>query len=114
MNIEDDESNSDDDIRTPIRPSAKALGKRRVVESPDGTEFTFQRVASTNVLRTTDGESNVGFFGRNDPYRDSAVDSDSDDVGLLPGRQPTRYVYDAAAERTAQHLRDKRLVNGVH
>lgn len=38
MNIEEEEaSNSDDDIRTPIRPSAKALGKRRVVEDPDGT-----------------------------------------------------------------------------
>ena len=37
MNIEDDVSISDDDIRTPIRPSAKALGKRRVVEESDGT-----------------------------------------------------------------------------
>lgn len=37
MNIEDDVSNSDDDLLTPIRPSAKALGKRRVVEDPDGT-----------------------------------------------------------------------------
>lgn len=62
----------------------------------------------------TDGESNTAFFGRNDPYRDSAADSDSDDAGLMPKRQPTRYVYDAAAERTAQHLRDRRLVNGVH
>ncbi|KAF8553627.1 hypothetical protein OG21DRAFT_1463829 [Imleria badia] len=94
MNIEGDVSNSDDDIRTPIRPSAKALGKRRVEESDDS-------------------ESNNAFFGRNDPYRDTAADSDSDDVGVLPRRQPTRYVYDAAAERTAQHLRD-RSVNGVH
>ncbi|KAG9311025.1 hypothetical protein JVU11DRAFT_8922 [Chiua virens] len=84
MQIEDDVSNSDDDIRTPIRPSAKALGKRRVVEEPD------------------DGESNNAFFGRHDLYRDPAPDSDSDDNGVLPKRQPTRYVYDAAAE----HLYD--------
>lgn len=37
MNIQDDVGNSDDDTHTPIRPSAKALGKRRVVEEPDGT-----------------------------------------------------------------------------
>lgn len=66
-----------------------------------------------NIL-LTDGESNNAFFGRNDTYRDTAADSDSDDVGLLPKRHPTRYVYDAAAERTAQHLREGRLVNGVH
>ncbi|KAH0834019.1 hypothetical protein J3R83DRAFT_11255 [Lanmaoa asiatica] len=84
MNIEDDVSNSDDDLRTPIRPSDKALGKRRVVEDLD------------------DGESNNAFFGRSDPFRDSAADSDSDEAGFLPKRQPTRYVYDAAAE----HLYD--------
>jgi len=91
MNIKDDVSPSDD-----TQPSAKALGKRRVVEDPD------------------DGESNNAVGGRNDPYRDTAADSDSDDTGFLPKRRPTRYVYDAAAERTAQHLREGRLVNGVH
>ncbi|KIJ60449.1 hypothetical protein HYDPIDRAFT_139136 [Hydnomerulius pinastri MD-312] len=102
MNLEDDPSNSEDEINTPMRPSAKALGKRRVVEEPDEYE-------SSNM-----------FFGNNkeDPYNhDSAVDSDSDDGGLIPKRQATHYVYDAAAERTAQHLREGRvsvLVNGVH
>ena len=36
VTIEDDLSSSDDDIHTPIRPSAKALGKRRVIEDLDG------------------------------------------------------------------------------
>ncbi|KAF8130374.1 hypothetical protein EV363DRAFT_1399531 [Boletus edulis] len=79
LNIEDDMSNNDDDIYTPIRPSAKALGKRRT-----------------------------------DSHRYSTAESDSDDAAFLPKRQPTRYVYDAAAERTAQHLREGHLVNGVH
>lgn len=37
MNIEDDGSNSDNETHTPIQLSAKALGKRRVIEEPDGT-----------------------------------------------------------------------------
>ncbi|KAF8438655.1 hypothetical protein L210DRAFT_3646904 [Boletus edulis BED1] len=96
LNIEDDMSNNDDDIYTPIRPSAKALGKRRVYEEPD------------------EGESNNAFFGKTDSHRYSTAESDSDDAAFLPKRQPTRYVYDAAAERTAQHLREGHLVNGVH
>lgn len=49
--------------------------------------------------------------------RDSAVDSDSDESGYPVKRPPVRYVYDAAAERTAQHLKEGHvsvLVNGVH
>jgi hypothetical protein len=37
MNIDDDVSHSDDAIRAAIPLSDKALGKRRVVEDPDGT-----------------------------------------------------------------------------
>lgn len=37
MNIRDDASDSDEDVRTPMRPSAKALGKRRVIEDVYGT-----------------------------------------------------------------------------
>ncbi|KAG6370719.1 hypothetical protein JVT61DRAFT_11105 [Boletus reticuloceps] len=96
LNIEDDMSYSDDDIRTPIRPSAKALGKRRGYEEPD------------------DGESNTAFFGKTDSHRYSTAESDSDDAAFLPKRQPTRYVYDAAAERTAQHLREGHLVNDLY
>jgi hypothetical protein len=101
MTIDDDPSSGGEEMRTPIRPSAKALGKRR------------------DILEPEEYESNNTFFGsRDDPFgRDSALESDSDDLGLLPKLAPTRYVYDAAAERTAQHLREGRvsfLVNGVH
>ncbi|KAF9219339.1 hypothetical protein BS17DRAFT_427154 [Gyrodon lividus] len=99
MNIEDNPLNSDEDAHTLIRPSSKALGKRRVIEDLD------------------DYEPSNTFF-KDDPYgRDSALESDSDDLGLLPKRPPTRYVYDAAAERTEQHLREGRvgvIVNGDH
>lgn len=36
MRIENDPS-EDDEAHKPIRPSAKALGKRRVIEDPEGT-----------------------------------------------------------------------------
>ena len=32
---EEEEDEDEDDIRTPIRPSSKALGKRRVIETED-------------------------------------------------------------------------------
>lgn len=59
-----------------------------------------------------------------EPRRESVVlDSDEDVRGAdhanpwLPRKQPTQYVYDAAAERTAQHLREGRVgvvSNGIH
>lgn len=96
-----DASDSEEEILTPIRPSAKALGKRRVVDNPDAYD-------SSDQLHDRNGTASV---------RDSGLDSDSEEAGLLPKRPPTRYVYDAAAERTAQHLKEGRagiLVNGVH
>jgi len=92
----------DDDATTPIKPSAKALGKRKVIEAePD-------RASDANDLFHD---------ARDEPYPpDNRVDSDSDEVS---GRwqQPTKYVYDAAAERTQQRIRRGRvstLVDGVH
>jgi hypothetical protein len=93
----------DDEATTPIKPSAKALGKRKVVEAvPDRTFDTDEM-----------------FYGhRDEPYpADTRVDSDSDE--LCGGRWPqtTQYVYDAAAERTQQRIRRGRvstLVDGVH
>ncbi|OAX40769.1 hypothetical protein K503DRAFT_583300 [Rhizopogon vinicolor AM-OR11-026] len=100
----DENDIDDDDIDAPIRPSAKALGKRRVVEEVDDDQY----------------DSSDLYY---EPRRESAVlDSDEDGRGgdpanPWPRRQPTQYVYDAAAERTAQHLREGRVgvvVNGVH
>jgi hypothetical protein len=92
----------DDDATTPIKPSAKALGKRKVIEAePD---------------RASDADD-LFHDSRDEQYpTDNRVDSDSDE---LSGRwqQPTKYVYDAAAERTQQRIRRGRvstLVDGVH
>jgi YD repeat-containing protein len=59
-----------------------------------------------------------------EPRRESVVfDSDEEVRGgdnanaMWSRRQATQYVYDAAAERTAQHLREGRVTvtaNGVH
>ncbi|KAH7911794.1 hypothetical protein BJ138DRAFT_1005899 [Hygrophoropsis aurantiaca] len=91
----------DDEINTPIRPSAKALGKRRIVEDPEDTY-----------------QSDDYYHQHTNPYsRDAPIDSDSDDGALTPRHHATQYVYDAAAERTAQRIREGRvsvLVNGVH
>ncbi|KAI6030297.1 hypothetical protein EDC04DRAFT_87826 [Pisolithus marmoratus] len=98
IHIEDDKLTSEE-VHTPIRPSEKALGKRPVVYEPDvydsGDPYSDRNAASS--------------------FRDSVVDSDSDEVAYVPKRPPVHYVYDAAAERTAQQLKEGRvLVNGVH
>lgn len=59
-----------------------------------------------------------------EPRRGSVVFESDEEVrggdnanAMWPRRQPTQYVYDAAAERTAQHLREGRVTiaaNGVH
>lgn len=97
MHIEDESAS--EETHTPIRPSEKALGKRRVVYE-------------TDVYDSCDPYSDKNVASS---FRDSVVDSDSDEVAYMPKRPPVRYVYDAAAERTAQQLKEGRvLVNGVH
>lgn len=97
MHIEDESAS--EEAHTPIRPSEKALGKRRVVYE-------------TDVYDSCDPYSDKNVASS---FRDSVVDSDSDEVAYMPKRPPVRYVYDAAAERTAQQLKEGRvLVNGVH
>ncbi|GLB44656.1 putative VHS domain containing protein [Lyophyllum shimeji] len=91
------------DEYTPIKPSAKALGKRKAAE-----------------------EDLVENFGEEDFYGDGDVTfsrdhrSDSDDDRSThegwPGHRPIQYVYDAVAERTQQRIREEQalVVNGVH
>ncbi|KAI6123088.1 hypothetical protein EV401DRAFT_1858317 [Pisolithus croceorrhizus] len=100
MHIEDESTS--EEAHTPIRPSEKALGKRRVIYEPDGRHMydSCDPYGDKNVVSS---------------FRDSVVDSDSDEVAYAPKRPPVQYVYDAAAERTAQQLKEGRvLVNGVH
>ncbi|KAF7293137.1 hypothetical protein HMN09_01191700 [Mycena chlorophos] len=89
----------------PVQPSAKALGKRKVVveEAESGSE------AGTN------------HFGGSEQDEDRLSDSDDEDT---PSRLWQRthhpvqhYVYDAVAERAQQRLQETQggvLVNGVH
>ncbi|KAF9460486.1 hypothetical protein BDZ94DRAFT_1266034 [Collybia nuda] len=93
----------DNDGQSYVGPSAKALGKRKVVEEEPLEE----------------------------PFDSDDVDFDSDKdtfplderPGSEPGNevgdwryQPVQYVYDAAAERTQQRIRDGHalVVNGIH
>ncbi|KAG0707201.1 hypothetical protein DFH29DRAFT_897475, partial [Suillus ampliporus] len=104
LHMEDNDVD-EEDVKSPIRPSAKALGKRRVVEEVDDEQY----------------DSSDLYY---EPRRESvALDSDEEMRGgdhanaMWHRRQPTQFVYDAAAERTAQHLREGRVnvaVNGVH
>ncbi|KAG1736206.1 hypothetical protein EDB19DRAFT_1878625 [Suillus lakei] len=94
----DENDMEEEEVKSPIRPSAKALGKRKAVEEVDDEQH----------------DSSDLYY---EPRRESVVlDSDEEARGgdhanaLWPRRQPTQYVYDAAAERTAQHLREGRVI----
>ncbi|KAI8972553.1 hypothetical protein BD414DRAFT_517884 [Trametes punicea] len=98
-------SDLEEEARTPVRPSAKALGKRKVVEPPsDEDRF----------------DPNDLFYTHNDDSFHASDDSDSEEARAKnPWHRPIHYVYDAAAERTAQRIREGRLaaaalVGGVH
>lgn len=94
---EDDDHDDGKDIRMPIRPSAKALGKRRVVEAaePDPDAFNPDDL----FYERTDARD-----ARNPVQDDSGMsDSDSDSPPRSWPHQPVHYAYDAVAERT-QHL----------
>ncbi|KAI9461993.1 hypothetical protein BJY52DRAFT_1185334 [Lactarius psammicola] len=107
-NEDEDEGGEEEDIRTPIRPSAKALGKRRVVEAeePDPDAFNpddlfYERTEVRDV--------------RNPGQDDSGMsDSDSDSLPRSWPQQPVHYAYDAVAERTQRLMQQMALVNGVH
>ncbi|KAH9948467.1 hypothetical protein B0H21DRAFT_733432 [Amylocystis lapponica] len=104
----DDWLDIEDEVRTPGRPSAKALGKRRVIENPDidrgfDPDDIFYEHTDQSLRPTED-----------------ALDSDSED-GRRNGamHHPTHYVYDAAAERMQQRIKEGRLaaaalVSGVY
>lgn len=96
--------NYDDEGGYPEGPSAKALGKRKVVEEAQ------ESITSDNG---DDLEKDHTYPG------DDPGDSDLDDSIETRWRSPpVKYVYDAAAERTQQRLREGlehgQVVNGVH
>lgn len=87
----------EDDTRTTVKPSAKALGKRKVVDA-GSPEPTF--------------DDDIYFDEREDNLFLPEDRSDSDSEEDMDGwqRRPVRYVYDAAAERTQQRIREGHYV----
>ncbi|KAF8064159.1 hypothetical protein FPV67DRAFT_1629149 [Lyophyllum atratum] len=87
------------DEYTPIKPSAKALGKRRAAEDDPPENF---------------GEED--FYGEADTTFSVEDPVNSDDDEGWPQHRPAPFVYDAAAERTQQRIREGHalVVNGVH
>ncbi|PBK71749.1 hypothetical protein ARMSODRAFT_954590 [Armillaria solidipes] len=97
-------SSSDDSVETPIKPSAKALGKRRVIEAEE----------ADNPFDPDD----LFYENRDEFPVEERNDSDSDDSRDVRwhNAHPVHFVYDAAAERTRQRLEKGHslVVNGVH
>ncbi|KAJ7715148.1 hypothetical protein B0H16DRAFT_1340175, partial [Mycena metata] len=104
-----------DEEERPVQPSAKALGKRKIM--PDlYAGHPADPLASADNL---DDRPSTGTHS--DPDDD---DDDKDTTHMSPARlwahlhQPAQtFVYDAAAERTAERIREGHaaaLVNGVH
>ncbi|KAI0255513.1 hypothetical protein BJV78DRAFT_1176234 [Lactifluus subvellereus] len=89
-----DDDNDEENIGTPIRPSAKALGKRRLmnVEDPYLGAFDPDDISS----QRTDG------CDKRNPAPDDSERSDSDSNSVHRGwpQQPGHYAYDAVTERT--------------
>ena len=128
------DDDDDDDIRTPIRPSAKALGKRRVVEAeePDRKSPASPKlylslfcvlIVGLVFFATADAFNPDDLFyertdvrdTRNPVQDDSGMsDSDSDSLPRSWPQQPVHYAYDAVAERTQRLMQQMALVNGVH
>ncbi|KAI0277856.1 hypothetical protein BGY98DRAFT_977023 [Russula aff. rugulosa BPL654] len=107
--VDVDGQDHEEEVRTPIRPSAKALGKRRVVEveeaDPDAfnpDDIFYERTDAREVRNTAQDDSGM-----------SDSDSESPHHGWAQ-QQPVHYAYDAVAERTQELLQQMSLVNGVH
>ncbi|KAG8922707.1 hypothetical protein FRC02_011678 [Tulasnella sp. 418] len=95
-------SGEDDEIKTPVQPSLKALGKRRA--DPPQEEPNFEQ---DDFFRNQPG---IPLLRRDD----TPSDSDSLDEEGNPKRPRVVYAYDAAAEREKEMVLElKRHRNGV-
>ncbi|KIK54609.1 hypothetical protein GYMLUDRAFT_48528 [Collybiopsis luxurians FD-317 M1] len=116
---------SDEEILTPIKPSAKALGKRRVEVddnpeppyNPDDPYYNHNRDLGPADPYDPYAESDPHFSHGGEGYNSDSDDSES--VYYPNGRPrsrngflhhlhhpPVQFVYDAAAERTQQRLKE--------
>ena len=93
-----DDDSSEEEAKTPVRPSAKALGKRPARAPPERTaggfdpdDIFFERSDSGMGIRT--------------PHAEVPPESD-DELALLdePEQTHVNYAYDAVAERTQAML----------
>jgi hypothetical protein len=100
-----------DDAPTPVKVSAKALGKRRAAP-PSPTEGSLP----LSQCYVFEAHNIADRFDPDDPYHDSSDplennewrnDNDDDDPHR-PRPPPTQYVYDAVAERHEQLVREGR------
>lgn len=93
------DSDAVDERGTPLRPSAKALGKRKVVDlAPDPFD------------------PDDMFHDHTDESQRPSDESDSDDGSRHrhhPWHHQVHYVYDAAAERTQQRIKEGRLASAA-
>lgn len=96
------EAGVDVEVRASVKPSAKALGKRKVIDAEEADQ--------------TFGPDDMLFEHKDDPFPlDDRPLSDQDNSPEGRYQHPVHYVYDAAAERTQQRIQEGHaLVNGVH
>jgi hypothetical protein len=113
-----------DDVDVSIQPSAKALGKQRAIETDSNDCMYLVSRCPVPLLITEPAYSQYardsGYYDTDHNRRNSHSFDDSDHEDHLdpPWRRPTHYVYDAAAERTAERMREEYeqqalLVHGV-
>jgi len=100
--------NKTDGIHTSVKPSAKALGKRKVTD----TEEPEERFDPDDLFYVDDPRPQ---YPREDRTDDSG-DPDNNGGGVT-GRwtRSAQYIYDAAAERTEEWMREGKqatVVNG--
>lgn len=109
-------------MKTPVRPSAKALGKRKVVELPpddDRTCSASKNDAACSYRFTGAFDPNDIFYNHpNDSFHNNtnnnSEESESEEGRARnPWHRPVHYVYDAAAERTQQRIREGRLASAA-
>ncbi|KAH9856417.1 hypothetical protein C2E23DRAFT_882478 [Lenzites betulinus] len=99
-------SDLDGEVKTPMRPSAKALGKRKVIEPSPEEDRSFD-------------PNDIFYDHANESFHNTDESDSEEGRARNPWRRPVHYVYDAAAERTQQRIREGRLaaaalVGGVH
>ncbi|KXN86675.1 TOM1-like protein 2 [Leucoagaricus sp. SymC.cos] len=99
-----------DDVDVPVQPSAKALGKQKAVEAESVDSYSQH-------------ERDSAYYDSDFPNNRNSHSFDDSELGDHhldpPWHKKPHYVYDAAAERTAERMRQEcdeqeLLVNGVH